>query len=269
MRVTVKDILKKKGKSKIVSLTAYDYAFAKILDQAGVDILLVGDSVGMVCLGYDSTLPVTMREMLHHAKAVSRAAGHALVAADLPFGAVQDSAERSVRNAMRLIKEGGADAVKIEGGDRTTVEIVRKLRDSAIPVIGHLGLTPQRASELGGYKVQGRTPEAEKRMIQEACALQGAGVFAIVLECIPVSLGRKITEAVRVPTIGIGAGPHCDGQVLVVYDLLGLQDRLRPRFVRVYAPLGALAKKAVESFRRDVSSGRYPSAAESFGTGKS
>jgi len=268
MRLTVKDLLNKKGKGKIVSLTAYDYAFAKILDRAGADLLLVGDSLGMVCLGYDSTLPVSMREMLHHTKAVSRAVEKALVAADIPFGAVQDSPAQAVRNATRLIKEGGADAVKIEGGDAVTVEIVKKMRAAGISVIGHLGLTPQRAGELGGYKVQGKTPEDEKRILASAQALEAAGVFAIVLECVPAGLGRRITEAVKVPTIGIGAGPDCDGQILVIYDLLGLQDRVRPRFVRVYAPLGELAQKAVESFRRDVTGGRYPSPKECFGPGK-
>lgn len=262
MRLTVKDLLKKKGKEKIVSLTAYDFSMALLLDDS-VDLLLVGDSVGMVCLGYDSTLPVTMREMLHHTKAVARGVSHALLAADMPFGSCHTS-EKAVRNAFRFLKEGGADAVKIEGGGKKTIQTVKDLKEAGISVIGHLGLTPQRVGELGGYKVQGKTPQDAARIMDQACRLEEAGVFAIVLECVPAELGRKITGALKIPTIGIGAGPHCDGQILVLYDLLGLQDRIRPRFLRTYASLGAEVQKAVRMFREDVQEGTYPSSRESF-----
>lgn len=271
MRITVKEIAGKKGKGeKIVTLTAYDFSMAGLLDAAGVDILLVGDSVGMVCLGYESTVPVSMRDMIHHTKAVSRAARRALVVADMPFGSFQRSVDNAVRNAVRLLKEGGADAVKIEGGSER-LEVVKFLRNADIPVMGHLGLTPQKATELGGYKLQGRTPGEASRMLEDAVKLEKAGVFALVLECVPAELARDITAKVKIPTIGIGAGPYCDGQVLVLYDLLGLQEPLRsgrlsrrPRFVRVYAPVGEMIQKAVKAYRKDVLEGRYPSLAESF-----
>lgn len=264
MRLTVKEIVDKKRKGeKIVSLTAYDFSMAGLLDRSGVDILLVGDSLGMVCLGYESTVPVTMREMLHHTKAVSRAARHALVVADMPFGSFQRSPEAAVRNAVRLLKEGGADAVKIEGGSER-LETVKFLRNADIPVVGHLGLTPQKATELGGYKLQAKTPEEAVRLLEDAVKLEKSGVFALVLECIPAELAREITVKVKIPTIGIGAGAGCDGQVLVLYDLLGIQEAIRPRFVRVYAPVGEMIKKAVKSYRKDVLAGKYPSRAESF-----
>ncbi len=264
MRLTVKEITDKKGKGeKVVTLTAYDFSMAGLLDQSGVDILLVGDSVGMVCLGYESTVPVTMRDMLHHTKAVSRAARRSLVVADMPFGSFQRSPESAARNAARLLKEGGADAVKIEGGSER-LEIVKSLRNADIPVMGHLGLTPQRATELGGYKLQGKTPEEASRMLEDAAKLERAGIFSLVLECIPAELARQITAKVKIPTIGIGAGPYCDGQVLVLYDFLGLQEAMRPRFVRVYAPVGEIIKKAVTAYRKDVLEGKYPSLAESF-----
>ncbi len=264
MRLTVKEITDKKAKGeKIVTLTAYDFSMAGLLDQAGVDILLVGDSLGMVCLGYDSTVPVTMRDMLHHTKAVSRAAKHSLVVADMPFGSFQRSPESAVRNAVRLLKEGGADAVKIEGGSER-LGLVNSLRSADISVMGHLGLTPQKATELGGYKLQGKEPEAARRMVEDAKGLEKAGVFALVLECVPADLARRITETIKIPTIGIGAGSHCDGQVLVLYDFLGLQEAIRPRFVRVYAPVGEIIKKAVKNYRKDVQEGKYPSLAESF-----
>lgn len=264
MKLTVKDISKKKEKGeKITCLTAYDYSFARLLDEAGVDVLLVGDSLGMVCLGYDSTLPVTMREMLHHAKAVSRGTRRALIVADMPFGSYQHSPEKAVRNATRFLKEAGADAVKLEGGSEM-VPTVKALRKAGVPVMGHLGLTPQKESELGGYKLQGRTRKEALKILEDAKELEDAGVFSLVLECIPWQAAQAVTGAVKVPTIGIGAGPHCDGQVLVLYDLLGLQETLRPRFVRVYAPLGQEAKKAAEGFIKDVRSGNYPSLSESF-----
>ena len=264
MRLTVKEITGKKAKGeKIITLTAYDFSMAGLLDQSGVDILLVGDSLGMVCLGYESTIPVTLRDMLHHTKAVSRAAKHALVVADMPFGSFQRSSESAVRNAVRLLKEGGADAVKIEGGSER-LGLVKSLRSADIPVMGHLGLTPQKATELGGYKLQGKEPEAARRMAEDALELEKAGVFALVLECVPADLARRITETVKIPTIGIGAGPYCDGQVLVLYDFLGLQQAIRPRFVRIYAPVGEIIKKAVNNYRKDVQAGEYPSLAESF-----
>ena len=264
MRLTVKEITGKKARGeKIVTLTAYDFSMAALLDQSGVDVLLVGDSLGMVCLGYESTIPVTLRDMLHHTKAVSRAAKQALVVADMPFGSFQRSPEAAVRNAARLLKEGGADAVKIEGGAER-FGLVKSLRNADIPVMGHLGLTPQKATELGGYKLQGREPEEAARMLNDAIGLEKAGVFALVLECIPADLARRISESVKIPTIGIGAGPYCDGQVLVLYDFLGLQEAIRPRFVRVYAPVGDMIKKAVKNYRRDVQEGKYPSLAESF-----
>lgn len=264
MRLTVKDILEKKKKGeKIVSLTAYDYSMAKLLDESGVDIVLVGDSVGMVCLGYESTLPVTMREMLHHTKAVSRAVKRSLLVADMPFGAFQHSSERALRNATRFLKEAGADAVKLEGGSEI-IETVGFLRKAGVPVMGHLGLTPQRSTELGGYKLQGRSQHEARKILQDARLLEEAGVFSVVLECIPWQLARDITQRLRVPSIGIGAGPYCDGQILVLYDLLGLQERIRPRFVKVYAPLGDSIRKAVEAYRKDVLQGRYPTLRESF-----
>jgi 3-methyl-2-oxobutanoate hydroxymethyltransferase len=263
MKLTVKDIVAKKKKGeKIVSLTAYDYSLAALLDASGVDLILIGDSLGMVCLGYESTLPVTMREMLHHTKAVSRAVRRALLVGDMPFGAVQ-APEKALRNATRFLKEGGADAVKVEGGGEVA-GMVRELRRAGIPVMGHLGLTPQRASELGGYKVQGQTEVEARKILEDARALEEAGVFSIVLECVPSELAKRITDAVACPTIGIGAGPHCDGQILVLYDLLGIQEKIRPRFVRTYAPVGEMIREAVGQYRIDVLRGDYPSIKESF-----
>ncbi len=262
-KVTVKDIVDRKGGEKITCLTAYDYAFAGLLDRAGVDILLVGDSLGMVVLGYDSTVPVTMREMLHHTKAVTRAAERALVVADMPFASFQRSVDGAVRNAARFLKEAGAHAVKVEG---PVTEVVRALACASIPVMGHVGLTPQSAGQLGGYRVQGRTRRDSDRILEEAKALAHAGAFAVVLECVPHQLAREITRAIPVPTIGIGAGPHCDGQVLVTHDLLGLEERLRPRFVRRYAEFGALTLDAVRRYCEDVRQGHFPTLDESFET---
>lgn len=264
MKLTIKDIVAKKKKGeKIVSLTAYDYSMAALVDSSEVDLILVGDSVGMVCLGYESTLPVTMREMLHHTKAVGRAVRRALLVGDMPFGALGASPEKALRNATRFLKEGGADAVKVEGGSEVA-GIVRKLREAGIPVMGHLGLTPQRASELGGYKVQGKTGAEAARILEDARALEQAGVFSIVLECVPSELAKKITETVACPTIGIGAGPHCDGQILVLYDLLGIQEKMRPRFVRTYAAVAETIRQAVGQYRNDVLRGDYPGVNESF-----
>lgn len=263
MRLTVKAIFEKKGKEKIAALTAYDFPFARILDEAGMDIILVGDSVGMVLLGYDSTLPVTMREMIHHTKAVARAVKRALIVADMPFGSYQDSAERAYRSAKRLIQEAGADAVKLEGG-KNVVKQVTALVKAGISVMGHLGMTPQSATSLGGYKVQGREPEAAKEILEDAEQLEAAGVFSIVLECVPSQLAERITKKVSCPTIGIGAGPDCDGQILVLHDLLGFKGKVQPRFVRRYAEFEEEAKKAFSRYLKDVRSGSFPALKESF-----
>ena len=263
-KVTVKDILnrKQKERKKIVALTAYDFPFAKLVDQAGVDIVLVGDSVGMVCLGYTSTVPVSMRQMLHHTQAVSRAVQRALIVADMPFGSYQTTAS-ALRNARRFLKEGGAEAVKLEGGKRILPQ-VKALVQGGVPVMGHLGMTPQTAVELGGYKVQGKTIDEAKRIFDEAKALQKAGVFSVVLECIPQKLAGRITKALRIPTIGIGAGARADGQVLVLHDLLGLESSVHPRFARRYANLSRVVSGALYQYREDVLKGKFPSKSESF-----
>lgn len=264
MKITVKDIVEKKGKGeKIVALTAYDYAFGRILDEAGLDIVLVGDSVGNTVLGYDSTVTVTMRDMLHHAKAVARAVKNSLLVIDMPFGSYENSPEKALRNARRLMKEGGAQAVKVEGAGNV-VEIVKAMTSAGIPVMGHLGLTPQTVEQLGGYKVQGKLRGEAEKIWQDAKRLEGAGIFSLVLECVPYQLAKFITEGLKVPTIGIGAGPYCDGQILVLNDLLGLEKRLRPKFVRRYAELADEVMRAVSSFKKDVAKGSYPSVKESF-----
>jgi len=264
-RITVKDIRARKGQQKIVAVTAYDYSMAKLVDAEHVDILLVGDSLGMVCLGYESTVSVALRDMLHHTKAVSRGAKHGLIVADMPFGSFQHSVEKTLRHATRLLKEGGAQAVKVEGGSAAVAQKVAALKQADIPVMGHVGLTPQRATELGGYKVQGKSAAEAEAIRQEALRLQEAGAFAIVLECVPSQLARELSAELSVPTIGIGAGPACDGQVLVLYDLLGMQDEIMPRFVRQYAQVGQITREAVRRYREDVIGGSYPSQEESFG----
>lgn len=263
-KITVKEIIERKQKEsrKITALTAYDFPFAKLVDEAGIDIVLVGDSVGMVCLGYDTTLPVTMRDMLHHVKAVSRAVKHALIVADMPFGSYQ-GVEFAVRNARRFLKEGGAEAVKLEGGRRIMAQ-VKALRRAGIPVMGHLGMTPQSATELGGYRVQGKSRSDAEQILKDAKALESAGVFSIVLECVPVALAKRITRSLKIPTIGIGAGPYADGQVLVLHDLLGFDSSIRPRFVRRYAPLSQVIRKALRSYKNDVLARKFPSIKESF-----
>ncbi len=263
MRLTVKGIYdKKKNKEKITALTAYDFPLAKIIDEAGIDIVLVGDSVGMVLLGYESTIPVTMRDMLHHTKAVSRAVSHALIVADMPFGSY-DTPERALRNANRLMQQGGANAVKLEGGKKIEKQI-RALIQSGVPVVGHLGMTPQTASQLGGYRVQGRSHKQAAEMIKDAVLLDKLGVFSLVLECVPIALSQRITRQIKCPTIGIGAGKVTDGQVLVTYDMLGFQSKVHPRFVRRYAPIGEKIKEAVIHYRNDVLKGKFPSQEESF-----
>jgi len=246
-----------KGKQRIACLTAYDYSTARIIDAAGIELILVGDSLAMTMLGYDTTLPVTVGEMLHHTAAVARGVKEALVVADMPFMSYQVSREQALANAGRFIKEGGADAVKIEGG------LIRKdtaeaLVANGIPVLGHIGLTPQSIREMGGYKVQGKASAGAAKLVEDARVLASAGVFAIVLECVPAALGAEITDSVGVPTIGIGAGKSCDGQILVTHDILGLYSDLTPRFVKQYAELGAQMKTAFEAYRYDVANGRFP-----------
>jgi 3-methyl-2-oxobutanoate hydroxymethyltransferase len=262
-KVTVRTIREMKTRGeKIVSVTAYDYPGARLADEAGVDLLLVGDSVGMVVLGYDSTIPVTLAEMVHHVRAVARAAPRGLLVADLPFLSYQASAADAVRSSGRLIKRG-AEAVKLEGGRRMLPQIEAILA-ADIPVLGHLGLTPQSIHQLGGYRVQGRGREEADALLADALALERAGCFSIVLEGVPLELGKDVTAALAIPTIGIGAGVHCDGQVLVLHDLLGLSFGKPAKFVRRYADLGAATRRALEEFRDDVRAGRYPSDEESY-----
>jgi 3-methyl-2-oxobutanoate hydroxymethyltransferase len=262
MRLTVKSIREKKGREKIVAVTAYDYPFARMADESGVDIVLVGDSLGMVVLGYDSTLPVTMREMIHHTKPVSRAVQNAMVVGDMPFGSYL-SKDQALRSAKRFIQEGGADGVKLEGG-RKILKTVKALVQAGIPVMGHLGMRPQAVSELGGYKVQGRLPKQAKEILEDSLRLEEAGVFALVLECVPWRLAAKITKKIKCPTIGIGAGPKTDGQILVLHDLLGIRSSVRPRFVRRYADVEKAARQAFQRYAQDVRSGAYPHLSESF-----
>src|SRR5579862_1857591 len=271
-KITVPDILSRKSQSlsdfgetkrKITCLTAYDYPTARLIDEAGVDILLVGDSLGMVVLGYDSTLPVTLDEMIYHTRAIRRATRRALLVADMPYGSFHVSLEESVRNAVRLIKEGGAEAIKVEGGERR-IELIARLVESEIPVMGHVGLTPQSIHALGGFHVQGKTVDAARQLERDARAVEAAGAFAVVLESVPRDLAARITDKLRIPTIGIGAGPECDGQVLVLHDLLGLTQGHKPKFARQYADLSGEISRAVTSYCDDVRTGSFPSDAESF-----
>jgi len=249
--------MKREGE-KIVVLTAYDVLFARLLEEAGVDLILVGDSLGQVVLGYDSTLPVSLDEMIHHAAAVRRGAPDTFVCLDMPFLSYQVSEEAALANAGRVMKETGVQAVKLEGGGARTVRTVERLVEAGIPVMGHLGLTPQSVHALGGYRVQGREEEDAERLRQEALALQEAGTFAIVLELIPTELGREISGSLEIPTIGIGAGAGCDGQVLVVYDALGLNEGFEPRFLKRFAELHDEALEGVRRYANEVRSGRYP-----------
>jgi 3-methyl-2-oxobutanoate hydroxymethyltransferase len=246
-----------KGRQRLACLTAYDFATARMLDEAGVPLILVGDSLGMTVLGYASTLPVTMEQVLHHTAAVARGVKEALVVADMPFMSYQASNEQALTNAGRLLKEAGAGAVKIEGG-AFRAPLIRDLVRNGIPVLGHIGLTPQSVLEMGGFKVQGRTPEQAENLIEDARALEDAGVFAVVLECMPPNVADGITKAVGIPTIGIGAGPHCDGQILVTPDLLGIQTGVAPKFVKRYAEVGAAMQSAFSAYRADVEAGSFP-----------
>src|SRR6478752_5662450 len=254
---------RKKRGPKIAMLTAYDATFARLLDEGGADVLLVGDSLGMVVQGHDTTLPVTLEEMAYHCRAVVRGVRRAHVVGDMPFGSYQTSVEQGVANAARLIKEGGCHSVKLEGGAQHA-ELVRRLVGAGIPVMGHIGLTPQSYHQLGGFKVQGRDAGGRERLLADARALEDAGVYAIVLEAIPSDIAREITAAVSVPTIGIGAGVACDGQVLVSYDMLGMDETFKPRFVRRFATLGAEIKNAVGQYVTEVRGGTFPSDAEAF-----
>ncbi len=263
-RVTVPAIRAMKRVQRVGMLTAYDYPTAKIADAAGTDIILVGDSLGMVVLGYPDTLSVTMDDMLHHTRAVARGAQRALIVGDMPYLSYHVSLEESVRNAGKFIR-AGAQAVKIEGGKAPRIKTVEAILAAEIPVMGHIGLTPQSVNVVGGFKLQGKNADDARRLINEAVALDQAGCFSIVLECVPAELGALITDRVSVPTIGIGAGPACDGQVLVFHDLLGLYDGLSPKFVRRYADVGDDMRKAIEKYLEDVRGGRFPDATtESF-----
>jgi 3-methyl-2-oxobutanoate hydroxymethyltransferase len=270
-KITVPDLLQRKSLAagspsitkKITCLTAYDYPTARLLDEAGVDVILVGDSLGMVVLGYESTLPVTIEEMLHHTRAVRRGTRRALVVADMPYGSYHADNAESLRNAVRFVKEAGAEAVKIEGGERR-LELIARLTEAEIPVMGHVGLTPQSLHALGGYRVQGKTPDAAEQLLRDAHAVEAAGAFAVVLEAVPRELAAQITRELHIPTIGIGAGPDCDGQVLVIHDLLGLTFNAPPKFARQYANVGEIISNAVRGYCEDVQNGSFPSDAESY-----
>ena len=263
-KTTVQDLLKKKTEGRKISmLTAYDYPFAQIVDEAGIDAVLVGDSLGVVVQGLENTLPVTMDEMIYHTRMVSRAVKNALVIGDMPFMSYQASIQDAVRNAGRFLKEGGAAAIKIEGGSEIADRIRAMIR-SDIPVMAHIGLTPQSIHRMGGYKVQGKSKSAAKKLIEEARIVEDAGAFSVVLEGIPLSLAGEITKTLSIPTIGIGAGPYCDGQVLVLHDLLGLFDRFVPKFIKRYTNLKEEALKAMQEYKKEVEEGTFPSDEQSF-----
>ena len=264
MRVTIAEIREMKQRSeKIPMLTAYDYTTAKTVDEAGMPLILVGDSLGMVMLGYESTIPVTMEEMLHHTRAVVRGARRALIIGDMPFMTYHISVSDALHNAARFIQEGGAQAVKLEGG-QIVAEKVRRFVECGIPVMGHIGLTPQSIHQLGGFKVQGKTEEAAERLLKDACVLEEAGAFAIVLECVPAPLSKLITQRVSIPTIGIGAGPDCDGQVQVISDILGLYSDFVPKHAKQYVKLAEEIRAAVANYMAEVKSVSFPTAKESY-----
>jgi 3-methyl-2-oxobutanoate hydroxymethyltransferase len=263
-KVTIATLAEKKSRREpITCLTAYDYATARLVDEAGIDIILVGDSLAQVVLGYDSTLPVTMEEMLHHTRAVRRAVKGAFLVADMPYASYHVNSEEAVRNAAQFVKYGGAEAVKLEGGEKR-IEIVNRLVDAEIPVMGHIGLTPQSVNAMGGYKVQGKTLKAIEQLMRDAVALDAAGVCSLVLEGIPREVAALITAEVSTATIGIGAGPECDGQVLVINDLIGMTFMQPAKFVRRYADVGTVIGEAISAFKSDVTAGSYPSDAESY-----
>jgi len=264
LKITVQELLQRKREHrKITMLTAYDYPIAAILDRAGVDIVLVGDSLGMVVLGYESTAPVTMEEMLHHAKAVRRGVKRAMLVGDMPFMSFHVSLKETVQNAGRFIQEAGCDAVKVEWKPGIE-DVVKAIVDAGIPVMGHVGLTPQTAQADGGLKVRGTDAESAVRILTQATALQEVGCFSLVLECIPDVLAKEITDRLTIPTIGIGAGPHCDGQVLVTYDLIGLFERFKPRFAKRYADMAGVVRQAAVAYIEDVRMGVFPGNEQTF-----
>ncbi|MBU0579680.1 MAG: 3-methyl-2-oxobutanoate hydroxymethyltransferase [Candidatus Margulisbacteria bacterium] len=264
MSVTISTLQKKKQSGeKITMLTAYDYPSAKLLDQAGIDIILIGDSLGNVLLGYNNTIPVTLDEMLHHTKAVARGVQNALIVTDLPFLSYQVSTEDTIKNAGKVIKEGMANAVKLEGATPKIIESIKALVEIGIPVMGHIGFTPQSVNQLGGYKIQGKEEVAAEKLIEQAKLLEKTGVFSIELEMVPAKLAKEITTKAAVPTIGIGAGRDCDGQVLVLHDLLGLSEK-SPKFVKKYAELNKEISKAINNFKEDVEGSKFPDTKYSF-----
>jgi len=264
-RVTVPALaqMKREGR-KIAMLTAYDFAFARILDGAGIDVLLVGDSLGSVVQGHDTTLPVTLDQMVYHSRLVSRAARSSLVVGDMPFGSYQTSPAQAVESAVRLVKEGGVHAVKLEGGCRMA-DRIEAIARAEVPVMGHVGLTPQSVHQFGGYRVQGRGDEGRRRLLEDARAVQAAGAFAVVLECVPQELAAEVSAGLAIPTIGIGAGAGCDGQVLVIHDMLGLAEGTPPRFVRRYVDVAEIIAKAARMYADDVREQKFPSDPESYG----
>lgn len=255
--------MKKRGE-KITYTTAYDYSTGLLVDKAGIDVILVGDSLGMTMMGEDTTVPVTMEQMIHHIKCVVKGAKNPMIVGDMPFGSYNVSKEQAIMNATRLMKEGGCDVIKLEGG-AAVKETVRAIVDAGIPVMGHIGLTPQTISKLGGFKVQGKDAEAAKSLIEDAKALEEAGAFSLVLECIPAQISKMISEAVSIPTLGIGAGIYCDGQIMVFHDMVGLFDKFTPKFVKKYVNLTDIILKALEEFKEDVKAQKFPEEKHSFG----
>lgn len=273
-KITVPDIANRKNglvsgskinseKRKIVCLTAYDYPTARFVDEAGVDVVLVGDSLGMVVLGYENTLPLTMEEMLHHTRAVRRGVRKALLIADMPYGSYHGDTREAVRNAVRFVKEAGAEAVKIEGGERR-MELIAQIVEAEIPVMGHIGLTPQSMHAFGGFRVQGRSVEAAEQLLRDARAVEAAGAFSVVVESVPREIAAQISRELRIPTIGIGAGPECDGQILVLHDMIGLSVGHTPKFSRRYANVGEAIRNAVGAYADDAREGRFPADEESY-----
>lgn len=263
-KIMITDLQNKKVEGKkITMLTAYDYPMARLVDEAGIDVILVGDSLGMVVLGYDSTVPVTMDEMIHHSKAVRRGTKYAFLVGDMPFMSYQVSKEEAVRNAGRFMKEALCDAVKLEGGDEV-IDATIAIVNAGIPVLGHIGLTPQTISKLGGFKIQGKTAHDAKNLVDQAIKLERAGCFGIVLECVPEPVGKLVAEKVRIPVIGIGAGKHCDGQVLVVNDMVGLFDRFVPKFVKQYVKLSHSILEGLRKYKEEVERGAFPAAEHTF-----
>jgi 3-methyl-2-oxobutanoate hydroxymethyltransferase len=264
-RITVREVLAKKQRGeRLVMVAAYDALFARLSEEGGADLILVGDSLANVILGLDSTVPITLEQMIHHGAAVRRGATRALVIVDMPFMSYQVSTEDALRNAGRIMKETNAHAVKVEGGDTAIAATVHAMTRAGIPVMGHIGFTPQSVNTLGGFRVQGRGPGDQERLVEEAVRIEAAGAFSVVLELVPTAVAKAVTTAVRIPTIGIGAGVECDGQVLVLHDLLGLNDRFRPKFLRRYAELSGDVRSAVTRFADDVRAGRYPDSEHSF-----